>query len=386
MKKIHSFILTGMLLIIGTALSWSNASTITWMVNGSVYTTTTSTTGVVGSLPKTDPTSFNANYPYFEGWFTEAAGMDGAPDEAAPATQVTTATPITGDVTFYAVFTNAIDGIALKKATSVSNGDIIYLATSDNKTGAGLVSASGGNGYQSSDHTKWLPFTVNGSADNFTLINADKGGITIGNAKFYLGTTPYSQLSFNEDGYFVSSDGYCLFWFGTYFRGYPKATINNPSYALIYMYKPITPGYVSTTCSDGVTVTLAAQETSVNLSENGTASTTVTCSKIGGTGNGTWSYSVTPTTATFDGTTFTATAAGTYTLKATYTESCNTEGKLQITVTATPVVYFTSIPANPVTFPTVECGESTALSDKKAVSVQGYNLTGGGSSLSINRL
>lgn len=381
MKRITFCVMTCMLLMFGGITANGYAQTITWMVNGSVHTTTTSTTGTVGTLP-TNPTSFNANYPYFEGWFTTPAAMDGAPDETAPAIEVTTTTAVTGDVTFYAVFTNAIDGIALLKATSISNGDIIYLATSDNAEGLGVTGAGYYvNSYQAfrdkRPHTQWIPFVVNGTADSFTLVNTEKGGIAMTSKSFTLGTTPYSQFTFNKDGYFVSQDNLCLMLRGSSAYGYSTTYIGGADSHLFYMYKRTTPGYVSSSCSDGVTVTLTPAEESINLGADGKATTTITCTKTGGTGNGNWSYEVSPSTGTFDGTTFTATAAGTYTVYATYRENCDNVGKTAITVTATPTLYFTEAPANPVIFPTVECGESTALSDKKAVSVQGYNLTGG---------
>ena len=381
MKRITFCVMTCMLLMLGGITANGYAQTITWMVNGSVHTTTTSTTGTVGTLP-TNPTSFNANYPYFEGWFTTPAAMDGAPDEAAPATKVTATTAVTGDATFYAVFTNAIDGIALLKATSISNGDIIYLATSDNAEGLGVTGAGYYvNSYQAfrdkRPHTQWIPFVVNGTADSFTLVNTEKGGIAMTSKSFTLGTTPYSQFTFNKDGYFVSQDNLCLMLRGSSAYGYSTTYIGWSDSHLFYMYKRTTPGYVSSSCSDGITVTLTSAEENINLGADGKATTTITCTKTGGTGNGNWSYEVSPSTGTFDGTTFTATAAGTYTVYATYRENCDNVGKTAITVTATPTLYFTEAPANPVIFPTVECGESTALSDKKAVSVQGYNLTGG---------
>lgn len=368
-----------MLLLFGGIMVNGYASTITWMVNGSVYTTTTSTTGKVGALPKTDPTSFNANYPYFEGWFATPAAMDGAPDEAAPATQVTTTTAITGDVTFYAVFTNAIDGVALKKATSISNGDVVYLASSDNAAGLGVIGAglyvsTYQAYYKDRPHTDWIPFVVDGSADNFVLKNRDKGGITITNASFTLGKEPYSQLRFHKDGYFISKDDLVLMY-RTKAVGYPSSYVGSSDYTLFYMYKRITPGYVSTTCSDGVTVALTPAEETINLGANGTATTIIACTKTGGNGGGSWSYEVSPATGNYDGTTFTATAAGTYTVYATYTETCNSVGKTTVVVTAIPTVAFTTTPADPVVFPTVECGETTALSDKKAVAILGYNLS-----------
>lgn len=379
MKKVTFILTTCIFLLLGTTFAWGD-NTITWMVNGSVFATTTTSNGLVGALPKTDPASFNANYPYFTGWFTEAAAMDGAPDEAAPATQVTTTTEVTGNPTYYAVFSNAIDDIALQKKSSVNNGDVVYLATSDNAegqgvTGAGLYVSTYQAFLKKKPHTDWIPFVVNGTADNFTLANAAKGGITITSASFTLGQEPYSPLRFHEDGYFISNDNNLVFMTRVSAIGYPMSYVGSTNYQLFYMYERTTPGYVSSSCSDGVTVSIVAQETSINLGVNGTAATSVACTKQGGIGNGTWSYEVSPATGTFDGTTFTATAAGTYTLTATYKESCSNIGKTKVVVTAIPTVYFTETPADPITFPTVECGESTALSDKKAVYVQGYNLT-----------
>ena len=136
-------------------------------------------------------------------------------------------------------------------------------------------------------------------------------------------------------------------------------------------------GYISSCCNDPAVVTITPATTTINLGEDGKATTTVTCTQQNGGTAGTWSYSVSPsTTATFDGTNFVATAAGEYTLTATYTENCGKSGTATITVTNTPVLYFPTAPANPIVFGTVECGGNTPLENKQTISLRGYNLTG----------
>lgn len=386
MKKVTFILTTCMFLLLGTTFAWGD-NTITWMVNGSVFATTTTSNGLVGALPKTDPASFNANYPYFTGWYAEEAGMEGAPHAVAPATQITKETTVTGDVTYYAVFTNALSGVAIQKLTTITNGETIYLATADNNTdGTGINSIVSGRGYTNKDRTMWMPFTVNGTAESFTLTDNNGKGIVLGamNTTFkgysltLTSTTPFTQWTFNSDGYCVTQDNtqenLCIM-LNAYAFGYPTTYIGQAGYALFYMYKSVPVGYISSTCSDGVKVTVTPQESVINLGADGTASTTIACTKVGGDNSGSWSYNVSPATATFNGTTFTATQPGTYTLTAIYTQTCQNAGMTTITVTATPTVYFTTTPAEPIVFPTVECGESTALSDKKAVYVQGYNLT-----------
>lgn len=355
--------------------------TITWSTPDGTDTKQV-TPGDKVVLPTTDPTSCSSTYTNFVGWFTEAAGSESNPSATKPATQVTAATVPTGDATYYAVFSDATGDGTFEKATSISDGDVIYLATSP--TGKGVTGADTNNkdATVSSTVSEWMPFTVNIVTNGFTLTN-NGNGVTGAKGSFQLTNKP-TTLTFNTKGYFtfkVTNTTYCLLQNsngGPFYRCYAASNINNSLYTQFFMYKQVSSatGYISSCCNDPAVVTVTPTTTTINLGEDGKATTTVTCTQQNG-GTGTWSYSVSPSTATFDGTNFVATAAGEYTLTATYTENCGKSGTATITVTNTPVLYFpTPTPADPIKFGTVECGGNTPLENKQSISLRGYNLTG----------
>ena len=139
-----------------------------------------------------------------------------------------------------------------------------------------------------------------------------------------------------------------------------------------YMGGTAATGYVSSCCADAAVVTVTPTDTEINLGENGTATTTVHCTQTGG-GEGSWSYSVAPATATFDGTTFSATAAVEYTLYATYTENCGKSGKATVTVTKNPVFGTATIDKSKFA---VSCGDTTSMNSAATISLgTNYNLT-----------
>ena len=345
--------------------------TITWSTPDGT-TTTTVVPGDKVVLPTTTPTSCSSAYTNFVGWFTEAAGGEGNPSTTKPATQVTAETIPTGDATYYAVFSDATGGGALEKVTSINNGDVIYLATSP--TGEGVTGANGSkDATVSSTISEWMPFTVKTVTKGFTLLNGTQG-VVVASKSFKLGTSP-TTLTFNSDGYFTftaSGKVYCLFKQQTYYRCYE--TTNIGEYTQFFMYKAgsSATGYISSCCNDPAVVSVKPAAATINLDENGQATTTVRCTQQGG-GTGKWAYAVTPATATFDGTTFTATAADTYTLTATYTENCPKSGTATITVTKNPV--FGTATIDQSTF-AVSCGDTTAMNSAATITLgTNYNLT-----------
>lgn len=345
--------------------------TITWSTPDGPSTTTV-TQGDKIILPTPAPASCSTTYTRFVGWFTEAAGRDGTPSTTLPATQVTSETVATGDATYYAVFSDGAGSGDMEKVTSISNGDVIYLATSP--TGEGVTGYDGNkDATVSSTASEWLPFTVSIVSDGFTLTNSTKGGVTGAAKSFTLSDNP-TILTFNKDGYFTfdltakdkTTTTYRLLKNGTFYRCY---AVSNTGYTQFFMYKQASAatGYISSCCDDPAVVTVTPTESTLNLDEAGRATTTVSCTQTGGT-NGTWSYKVVPNTATFDGTTFTATAAGEYTLTATYTENCAKSGSATITVTKNPVW---NLAGTLSPFETI-CTDASAV---QQVQLSGYNLT-----------
>ena len=125
------------------------------------------------------------------------------------------------------------------------------------------------------------------------------------------------------------------------------------------------------------TLIISADKFTENLGVNGKAVITFTHEDGNG---GEITYTANPASGvSWNGAVATFSKAGTYTISASQAkngDNCPTiSNEVEITITAIPVLYFTTEPANPIVFDPVECGSHTRLEDKKTVSLQGYNLT-----------
>lgn len=360
-------------------------------------TTTQVTPGDKVVLPTTDPASCSSTYTNFVGWFTEEAGSDSNPSTAKPATQVTAATVPKGDATYYAVFSDATgDGTwnLVTDVTSLAAGDRIIIAA---KTTDIAISTT-----QDTNNRKGTAITKNGSTLStpsaevqiFTLESGtkpDTWAFNTGGGYIYAASSSANQLKTktqkDDNGSWMITLGSSatIKAQGTNSRNLLRYNSSSQLFSCynsgqeeVVLYKQVSSatGYISSCCNDPAVVTVTPATTTINLGENRQATTTVTCTQQNGGTAGTWIYSVSPKTATFDGTNFVATAAGEYTLTATYTENCGKSGTATITVTNTPVLYFPTTPADPIEFGTVECGGNTPLENKQSISLRGYNLTG----------
>ncbi len=360
--------------------------TITWMNNGAAVATTSVTQGSAVTLPTT-PTSCSTEYATFVGWYTEAAGSESSPTASLPATQVTAATIPAANATYYAVFSNSTGGGGYTKlTTNAFNSGATYVLGAEQASGNTTVwyfcsyndnnSSNESWGVMTSDPATTAPitFTLSGTADALVAKDASGNYLTpLATGKFRMSSTSQT-LTLKDNGtiYNPSSEKYNLrhnYNNGSGgLRWYNSGTTGISAY--FYEVASSASGYISSCCSDAAVVTVAPAATTLELPESGKATTTVGCTQAGG-GSGTWSYAVTPSTATFDGSTFTATAAGTYTLTATYTENCAKSGSATITVKATPVVNITQSGTLAIA---AACGSATT---DQSVTLSGYNLTAG---------
>ncbi len=347
--------------------------TITWSAPNSTEITTV-TQGEAVALPTTDPTSCSDTYTQFVGWFTEAAGSEGNPSDAKPATQVTTSTVPTGDATYYAVFGDEAGGGTTTTENLFSSGT--YASSSITWTEAGVVSIlqEKGTGTATAPNSSYVTSPRWYSSNTITITpSTNIGSIKItATSESYataLKGSTYTNAEASISGSVVTitpTDG------NSVIKITMGAQARLSSLVVTYSSGSAASGYISTCCSDAAVVTVTPAATSLNLNESGSATTTVTCTQAGG-GEGIWTYSVTPAGATFDGTTFTATAAGEYTLCATYKENCGKSGKATITVTKTPVFGTATIDKN--TFE-VSCGDTTSMNSAAVISFgTNYNLT-----------
>ncbi len=115
-------------------------------------------------------------------------------------------------------------------------------------------------------------------------------------------------------------------------------------------------------CSAAAAVTVAPAATSINLGTDGTASTTISSTPSGVT------YSLWPTSgATITDGTFTATAAGVYTITGTYTDgSCSSTGSAFVAVTKLPM--FEAATIDKAEF-AVTCGDTTSMSSAATITL-----------------
>lgn len=375
--------------------------TITWSTPDGTSTTQV-TPGDKIVLPTTDPTSCSSTYTNFVGWFTEAAGNDSNPSTAKPATQVTAATAPTGKATYYAVFSDATgDGTwnLVTDVTSLAAGDRIIIAAKNTDVAISTTQNTNnreGTGITKNENGSTLS-TPSAEVQIFTLESGtqpDTWAFNTGGGYIYAASSSANHLKTktqkDDNGSWKitlgsSGSGATIKAQGTNSRNLLQYNSSsqlfscyNSGQAEVVLYKQVSSatGYISSCCNDPAVVTVTPVTTTINLGEDGKATTTVTCTQQNSGTAGTWSYSVSPSTATFDGTNFVATAAGEYTLTATYTENCGKSGTATITVTNTPVLYFPTTPADPIKFGTVECGGNTPLENKQSISLRGYNLTG----------
>ncbi len=346
--------------------------TITWSApDGEQITTVTQGEAVV--LPTTAPTSCSDTYTQFVGWFTEAAGSEGNPSDAKPATQVTTRTVPTGDATYYAVFADEAGGGTTTTENLFSSGT--YASSSITWTEVGVVSilqekGTGATAPNSSYVTSPRWYTSNTiTITPSTNIESIKITATSESYATALKGSTYTNAEASISGNVVTitpTGG------NSVIKITMGAQARLSSLVVTYSSGSSASGYISTCCSDAAVVTVTPAATSLNLNESGSATTTVTCTQAGG-GEGTWTYSVTPAGATFDGATFTATDAGEYTLCATYKENCGKSGRATITVTKNPVFGTATIDKN--TFE-VSCGDTTSMNSAAVISFgTNYNLT-----------
>ncbi len=140
---------------------------------------------------------------------------------------------------------------------------------------------------------------------------------------------------------------------------------NSTSSLTLFLYVR-KPNYTYTSapacCSAAAAVTVAPAATSINLGTDGTASTTISSTPSGVT------YSLWPTSgATITDGTFTATAAGVYTITGTYTDgSCSSTGSAFVAVTKLPM--FEAATIDKAEF-AVTCGDTTSMSSAATITL-----------------
>ena len=309
---------------------------VAWMVNGSSYSAGSPTIevvdgGKVATLP-TEP-SIDCGGKLFAGW-TDHVVTDGAKPTPLFVTTDDAPTVTGADVTYYAVFADA-SGSGEVTYTKLSSNSFdatatYVLAAEESSTSSTLRYFSSYTGTTSNENwgvtsttaSDAITFTLGGTASALTAQDASGNYIeALATGKFKMSSTS-TTLNLHDDGTIYNptsgSTGYRLRYNHNNgsggFRWY-----NGTTGTSAYFYK-VEGGYnfsnYTTTCTSctpaGTALAVSASPASITTSETSTLSTT-------GGNDGMVTYSVTSanaSSASIDGTTFSATAVGTYTVTA----------------------------------------------------------------------
>ena len=232
-----------------------NSYEVTWMSLGSKLSSSDVNYNTQPTQPTTNLTYLCGTDKEFVGWTTQE--IDGV---GTPANLYTNDFPVvTANVTYHAVFaTKSEDGGSLAKATSLTNGEFVYLAT---ESGIGVMGANtetNKDAAVSTTQSDWMAFTVVANDEQYQFKNGDNY-ITAGAKTFKITTTP-SDFAF-ENGYIVynvpsGSDAgdYVLLYNsnnGSFYRFYKISNMGKENYETFYIYKsnPTHTDYV-TSCEE----------------------------------------------------------------------------------------------------------------------------------------
>lgn len=372
--------------------------TLTWSVNGTTTTTQVTEGSAIGTLPADPSAPSGCSDKVFVGWSTTNIGD--VPTDNAPAFISETTIPAS-NTTYYAVF-------ATKSGSGAGGWNLV---TSDNDLVAGEIYTIGSSstanngkvlGYQDTNNrkavdwsdTKLAKLTLGGAKDAWTLHDGTGYLYAASSSKNYLKVQTTNDnngkwsITFGDNAATIKAQGDNIRNLLRYNSSNSIFSCYSSGQSLVYLFHYST----GTTYTDYITecidctapteaLALTLSQETANLGQDGNA--VVTFSTTGGNGTAV-TYAITPTTgATPNGTTVTFTQEGTYTLTAsqTYTTTngttyCGGTDSKKIVITKTPTLYFTTIPADPIEFGTVECGGNTPLENKQTISLRGYNLTG----------
>ncbi len=351
--------------------------TLAWSVNGTTTTTTQVTEGsAIGTLPADPSAPSGCSDKVFVGW--TATNIGATPTNNKPDFIKANTVPA-GNTTYYAVFATKSGSGAGEEYewTTYSDWGIKQTSWLRNNN-ATLPTLS----YTPTYKVEKIVLNVKQSnSKGSNSIEVRIGGETFGSKVASLSGTAAYDITFQ--GLEAETGKIEIICTNTSGSGTGKGTFYLNSITLyeegVSYSSYITECIDCTAPTEALALTLSQETT--NLGQDGNA--VVTFSTTGGNGTAV-TYAVTPTTgATLNGTTVTFTQEGTYTLTAsqTYTTTngttyCGGTDSKKIVITKTPTLYFTTTPAAPIVFGTVECGGNTPLTDKQTISLRGYNLTG----------
>lgn len=364
---------------------WDNYCKVTWLNNGVEVATTyvkqgttigESTDGMQADLASGQACS--TTHTTFVGWYTEPSGEESNPANAAPATKVTGSTQVTAKVKYYAVWANGdIRGKEISYTITFGNSANSNTNITTSTQATTIIKESSRtyvqdkpiseatNSYYGDNQTS-IRIGKSDASGSLTLKLSDAGKVAahkiVVNTKLYnssksatlsVNNATAQNINANSNDLTFSFDGSSVI---------DAITLSTSLYAYVYSIKvysaePSTAtGYISSCCTSQAVAKITPTSSNLELSIEGTASTTVTHSVTGTTSYRLYGPEITPadggatatlTSANFkttDGSyTFNATKAGTYTLKhqiydAAENIKCSKYESIQISVEANPIL------------------------------------------------
>ncbi len=363
---------------------WQAGHTITWMANGETHSTSFVDTGETLVLPGSTPTSCDASdtetYTTFIGWYSTAAGTSGSPTASISScgTKATTSIVPDANQTYYAVWGNGglsaddVKQVTLDFTSNTNwqfpeNSGAIISSTDENSYTSGgytiKVAGDGSNGYYYNTTNNYFFIGKNGAyiklpAFSFVVskinVTTTTGMSPSTSYNIYSGTNAASSSYTGRAGSghdFVISDDYDDL--GTIYQ-LQVTNAYNLQVTKMEIYSPgvVATGFISSCCASPAIVSVTPTSSSLELDIDGQATTSVSVSQSGGGAGRYYPPTVTPSaTGSTDwageyktsaySVNFTATAAGTYTVKAPFRETsygCDKTGSATITVAANPLI------------------------------------------------
>ena len=361
---------------------WQAGHTITWMANGTIYETTFVDAGSTLALPDGTPTSCDVGvtdtYTTFIGWYTTPAGTSGSHTASISScgTKATTSIVPDANQTYYAVWGNGglsaddvlqgtIDftdnanwspALPTDYVTSSDEESYTYISTYTLKFSGvstkGYKSMGTGSNFimgQSGAYLKLPAFAFNVSKITSSAATGGSGSVTW---NVYDGATAVSTevTGCAAAKEFAIAAGHQTA--GTIYK-IQVTNSNNLQIKSLSIYSPgvAATGFISSCCASPAVVTVTPNEDELELNIDGEATTDIDISQTGGDAGRYYPPTVSPAGASVDfttsyktaayTTTFTATAAGTYTVKGNFTETsygCAKTGSATITVAANPLI------------------------------------------------
>ena len=356
---------------------WTAVYTITW-VTATGSTTTEVIKGDCLVLPDGKPTSCdNETYKTFVGWYDTQHGTAEAPSNSLSGNQATSTTQPTKNMTYYAVWGNATGDATDYSSTHTTGNNVTLSGGTSSKVKissteytaqkAGTDNSGGGSiTIKIPANTTKLYFHMagwNGEGGKSISVTSSDANVSVSSASFT--TVADAGISGTSTTYTLS---------GTISNYSESITLSNVTKettltfanggqnerfviwgANVNVGTPAT-GYISSCCNSLAVATITPTSSNLELSIEGTASTTVTHSVTGTTSYRLYGPEITPAdggaTATLSSTnykttnssyTFNATKAGTYTLKhqiydAAGNINCSKYESIQISVVANPIL------------------------------------------------